>query len=63
MATGRSDYPNQINNVAWIPLYFQGALDVKASAINDEMKIGSSRYAPGFPGQGRSTPSVLAAYN
>jgi len=39
MATGRSDYPNQINNVMGFPYIFRGALDVRASTINDEMKI------------------------
>lgn len=39
MATGRSDYPNQVNNVLCFPFVFRGALDVRASAINDEMKI------------------------
>jgi malate dehydrogenase (oxaloacetate-decarboxylating)(NADP+) len=39
MATGRSDYPNQVNNVLGFPFIFRGALDVRASAINDEMKI------------------------
>ncbi len=38
VATGRSDYPNQINNVLGFPFIFRGALDVQASAINDEMK-------------------------
>ena len=38
-ATGRSDYPNQVNNVLGFPFIFRGALDVKASAINEEMKI------------------------
>jgi malate dehydrogenase (oxaloacetate-decarboxylating)(NADP+) len=38
MATGRSDYPNQINNVLGFPYIFRGALDVRASTINDEMK-------------------------
>ena len=38
MATGRSDYPNQINNVLGFPFIFRGALDVKATAINEEMK-------------------------
>jgi malate dehydrogenase (oxaloacetate-decarboxylating)(NADP+) len=38
-ATGRSDYPNQINNVLGFPFIFRGALDVKASAINEEMKV------------------------
>ncbi|ATC99739.1 MAG: malic enzyme-like NAD(P)-binding protein [Pseudomonadota bacterium] len=39
MATGRSDYPNQVNNVLCFPFIFRGALDVRATAINDEMKI------------------------
>jgi malate dehydrogenase (oxaloacetate-decarboxylating)(NADP+) len=39
MATGRSDYPNQVNNVLGFPYIFRGALDVRASAINEEMKI------------------------
>jgi len=39
MATGRSDYPNQVNNVLGFPSIFRGALDVHATAINDEMKI------------------------
>jgi malate dehydrogenase (oxaloacetate-decarboxylating)(NADP+) len=39
MATGRSDYPNQVNNVLCFPFIFRGALDVRASIINDEMKL------------------------
>lgn len=39
MATGRSDYPNQVNNVLGFPYIFRGALDVRASIINEEMKI------------------------
>jgi malate dehydrogenase (oxaloacetate-decarboxylating)(NADP+) len=39
VATGRSDYPNQVNNVLGFPYLFRGALDVRARAINDEMKI------------------------
>ncbi|NVK24884.1 MAG: malate dehydrogenase [Gammaproteobacteria bacterium] len=39
MATGRSDYPNQVNNVVCFPFIFRGALDVRATEINDEMKI------------------------
>jgi len=42
MATGRSDYPNQVNNVLGFPFIFRGALDVRATAINDEMKIAAS---------------------
>ncbi len=43
MATGRSDYPNQINNVLGFPYIFRGALDVRASAINDALKIAAAR--------------------
>ena len=43
VATGRSDYPNQINNVLGFPFIFRGALDVQASTINDEMKIAAAR--------------------
>ncbi len=43
MATGRSDYPNQINNVLGFPFIFRGALDVHATAINEEMKLGATR--------------------
>jgi malate dehydrogenase (oxaloacetate-decarboxylating)(NADP+) len=43
MATGRSDYPNQVNNVLGFPFIFRGALDCRARMINDEMKIAASR--------------------
>jgi malate dehydrogenase (oxaloacetate-decarboxylating)(NADP+) len=43
MATGRSDYPNQVNNVLGFPYIFRGALDVRASSINDEMKIAAAQ--------------------
>ena len=43
IATGRSDYPNQINNVLGFPYIFRGALDVRASTINDAMKIAAAR--------------------
>jgi malate dehydrogenase (oxaloacetate-decarboxylating)(NADP+) len=43
MATGRSDYPNQVNNVLGFPFIFRGALDVRARAINTEMKLAASR--------------------
>jgi len=42
MATGRSDYPNQVNNVLGFPFIFRGALDVRASTINDEMKMAAT---------------------
>ena len=43
MATGRSDYPNQVNNVLGFPFIFRGALDVRARAINEEMKIAATQ--------------------
>lgn len=43
MATGRSDYPNQVNNVLGFPYIFRGALDVRATQINEEMKIAAVR--------------------
>ena len=43
VATGRSDYPNQVNNVLGFPFIFRGALDVRATAINEEMKIAAAR--------------------
>jgi len=43
MATGRSDYPNQVNNVLGFPFIFRGALDVHATAINEEMKLAATR--------------------
>jgi malate dehydrogenase (oxaloacetate-decarboxylating) len=42
MATGRSDFPNQVNNVLAFPGIFRGALDVRASDINDEMKLAAA---------------------
>ncbi len=43
MATGRSDYPNQVNNVLGFPFIFRGALDVRAKRINEEMKIAAAK--------------------
>jgi malate dehydrogenase (oxaloacetate-decarboxylating)(NADP+) len=42
MATGRSDYPNQVNNVLGFPFIFRGALDVRAKRINEEMKVAAA---------------------
>ena len=42
IATGRSDYPNQVNNVLCFPYLFRGALDVRATAINEEMKLAAA---------------------
>jgi len=43
VATGRSDYPNQVNNVLGFPFIFRGALDVRATSINDEMKLAATK--------------------
>ena len=51
MATGRSDYPNQINNVIGFPYIFRGALDTHAKAINEEMKIAAVRAIAGLAKQ------------
>lgn len=62
MATGRSDYPNQVNNVLGFPFIFRGALDVRASIINEEMKIAAT-YALANLAQCSDIPqSVLDAY-
>jgi len=48
MATGRSDYPNQVNNVLGFPFIFRGALDVHATAINEDMKIAAVKALAGL---------------
>ena len=48
MATGRSDYPNQVNNVLGFPFIFRGALDVRATTINEEMKIAAAKALAGL---------------
>jgi malate dehydrogenase (oxaloacetate-decarboxylating) len=50
MATGRSDYKNQINNSACFPGFFRGMLDVRASKVNDEMKLAASQALAGLVG-------------
>jgi len=62
VATGRSDYPNQINNVLGFPYIFRGALDVRATAINEEMKI-ASVHAIAKLAKEAVPESVHAAYN
>jgi malate dehydrogenase (oxaloacetate-decarboxylating) len=64
MATGRSDYPNQINNVLGFPGVFRGALDVRASIINEEMKRAAAYaiagvIAPNELSEEYITPSVF----
>ncbi len=51
MSTGRSDYPNQINNVIGFPYIFRGALDTRATAINEEMKLAAVRAIAGLAKQ------------
>ncbi|MFN3524791.1 MAG: NADP-dependent malic enzyme [Paracoccus sp. (in: a-proteobacteria)] len=58
MATGRSDYPNQVNNVLCFPFIFRGALDVGATTINDEMKIACIE---GIAALARATTAAEAA--
>ena len=61
IATGRSDYPNQVNNVLGFPFIFRGALDVRARAINDEMKVAAARSLAALARE--DVPdSVLKAY-
>ena len=62
MATGRSDYPNQINNVLGFPYIFRGALDVRATAINEEMKQAAA-YAIAALAKEEVPAEVKAAYN
>lgn len=61
-ATGRSDYPNQVNNVIGFPYIFRGAMDVRATAINEEMKIAAAQAIASLAKQ-PVTGEVLAAYN
>jgi malate dehydrogenase (oxaloacetate-decarboxylating)(NADP+) len=61
VATGRSDYPNQINNVLGFPFIFRGALDVRAKAINEEMKVAAA-YALAALTKEDVPDSVLRAY-
>jgi malate dehydrogenase (oxaloacetate-decarboxylating)(NADP+) len=62
MATGRSDYPNQVNNVLGFPFIFRGALDVRATAINDEMKLAAT-YALSMLAKQDVPDSVRKAYD
>jgi len=62
VATGRSDYPNQVNNVLGFPFIFRGALDVRATTINDEMKLAATRALAALAKE--DVPdSVLRAYS
>jgi len=61
-ATGRSDYPNQINNVLGFPFIFRGALDVRSSVINEEMKLAASKALAELAKK-PVPPEVAKAYN
>jgi len=62
MATGRSDYPNQVNNVLGFPYIFRGALDVQAKTINEEMKL-AAVYAIASIAKKTVPEMVILAYN
>ncbi len=59
VSTGRSDYPNQVNNVLCFPGIFRGALDVRASDINDEMKIASAKALASLISDDELTPDNI----
>ncbi|MFC3152389.1 malic enzyme-like NAD(P)-binding protein [Litoribrevibacter euphylliae] len=61
MSTGRSDFPNQVNNVLGFPFIFRGALDVRATAINEEMKLAAA-YAIAGLAKEETPKEVLTAY-
>jgi malate dehydrogenase (oxaloacetate-decarboxylating) len=59
IATGRSDYPNQINNVLAFPGVFRGALDVRASAINERMKLAAAQALAGLVAEDELHPEYI----
>ncbi len=59
MATGRSDYPNQVNNVLGFPFIFRGALDVRATRINEEMKRAAVQSLAELAKRGDAVPEVV----
>ena len=59
MATGRSDYPNQVNNVLGFPFIFRGALDVRATEINEEMKQAAVHALAELARRGDAVPEVV----
>ena len=61
VATGRSDYPNQINNVLAFPGVFRGALDARASDINDTMKLAAARALASLVGEDLSADYIIPA--
>lgn len=63
VATGRSDFPNQVNNVLGFPFIFRGALDVRASEVNDTMKTAATKALANIAQRSEVPKSVLEAYN
>ena len=61
VSTGRSDYPNQINNVLAFPGIFRGAFDVRASDINEEMKMAAAEALAGLVGDELSEDYIIPA--
>ncbi|MEH6346165.1 MAG: malic enzyme-like NAD(P)-binding protein, partial [Bermanella sp.] len=61
MSTGRSDFPNQVNNVLGFPFIFRGALDVRSTVINEEMKLAAA-YSIAALAKEPVTQEVLTAY-
>jgi malate dehydrogenase (oxaloacetate-decarboxylating)(NADP+) len=58
-ATGRSDYPNQVNNVLGFPFIFRGALDVRASRINEAMKVAAATALAELARRGKVVPQIV----
>jgi malate dehydrogenase (oxaloacetate-decarboxylating)(NADP+) len=63
IATGRSDFPNQVNNVLGFPFIFRGALDVRAKTINEEMKVAATLALAKLAHESGVPQNVLEAYN
>jgi malate dehydrogenase (oxaloacetate-decarboxylating)(NADP+) len=59
IATGRSDYPNQVNNVLGFPFIFRGALDVRASRINEAMKVAAAHALAELARRGKVVPQIV----
>ncbi len=59
MATGRSDYPNQVNNVLGFPFIFRGALDVHATKINEAMKVAAAQALAELAARGKVVPQIV----
>ena len=59
VGTGRSDFPNQINNVLAFPGIFRGALDVRAKDINDEMKVAAAYAIAGLVEEDKLSPDYI----